>query len=464
MRALPLIIAALSWCGSAAAEPVRIWFDPRVPMSRPMVQADVGGRAQAMLLDTGSTAQVWSLKRARAAHAVLGTASPLYDVDLRAHEQFPVAAVVQIPGTTLAPALLVASEWVDGGEPERRDGPRIDGILSPQLLPRDGHAIVLDLVRGQLVDEPWRQAIARVDTLPRALADVPLAKHGHFVVDAEVSGRTMRLVVDTGAPDSLVYEPRGDDLPEGAVRVAIDHRRVTVGAVRRSLVVQHREPTGDPGFDGLLGLDVLRDCALAMDKTRLYARCAAVDDIGAPGGDLSLLPKRIGLGFDGPWLEQHADGSFRYVGDGLIATVGRDGHVAFERLRGNPLAMRSEREEREWFMESTASLRQELWREDGLRSSFDRLPRLLSWVWGEPRWSPAERREILFRIWDEAAEPDDRELGDAGAHARKIIERFVRRELPAGSASGFSDEELARFNARRARGPRFDPYHPARDR
>jgi hypothetical protein len=115
-------------------------------------------------------------------------------------------------------------------------------------------------------------------------------------------------------------------------------------------------------------------------------------------------------------------------------------------------------------MDSTAQLREELWREDGLRSSFDRLPRLLAWVRNEPRWSLAERREILFRIWDEAAEPDDRELGDAGAHARKIIERFVRAELPAGSADGFSDEELARFNARRARGPRFDPYHPARDR
>lgn len=462
MRALPLMIAAL-WCGTAVAEPVRVWFDPRVPMARPMVQADVGGRVQAFAIDTGSHAQFWSLKRARAAGAALGSPSTMFDVDCRGHDQFPVAAVVRIAGTELPPALLVASDWVDGADWHLRDGPRIDGILSPQHLPLPGHAVVVDLVRGLFVEEPWPQAIARVDALPRALADVPLGDAG-FVVDAVVSGRKMRLVVDTGAPESLVYEPRGDDLPDDAARISHDHRRITVGEVQRSLIVQHREPLGGPGLEGLLGLDVLRDCALAMDATRLYARCAAVDDIGAPGGDLSLLPKRIALGFDGPWLEQHADGSYRYEGDGFTARLARDGHVDFQRLRGNSLAMRSEREEREWFMERTADLRAHLWRDDGLRSSFERLPRLLVWVWSEPRWSLTERRELLFGIWDEAAEPDDRELGDAGAHARKLIERFVRSELPAGSANGFSDEELARFNARRARGPRFDPYHPARDR
>jgi hypothetical protein len=88
-------------------------------------------------------------------------------------------------------------------------------------------------------------------------------------------------------------------------------------------------------------------------------------------------------------------------------------------------------------------------------------------VWHQGTWSPAEKRDLLFRIWDEAAEPDDPELGAAGAHARRIIADFVRHELPRGSADGYSDAELQQLNARRPPAqPRFDPYRslPTSDR
>lgn len=461
------IVWTLLWLGGAAhADPVRIWFDPRAPTPRPTVRADIGGQAQAMLLDTGSAQHVWSLRRATAAGLRLGDASVGLDVDLRSYDQFAVDVRARIPGSTLPSAPLVASKWADVIVDSHfsADGSRSDGVLSPQRLPPTGHAAVLDFRRGQLSDEPWPQALAHLAALPRALADVAAAPSGHFFVTAEIGGREVRLIVDTGAPHSMIYEARGDDLPGDAVRVSDAHRRITVGAVRRSLVVEQREPTGDPGFDGLLGMDVLADCALAVDRARLVARCAEVTDLGAPAGDLSLYSKRVQIGAGGPWLEERVAGGYHYDGDGFSADLARDGSVQFHRRRGSALAMRSERDERAWFMDATALLRDSLSQAESLRTSFEGLPRLLAWVWSDRQWSLPERREILFRIWDEAAEPDDAELGGAGAHARKIIERFVRRELPAGSADGFTDEELRRFNARRAHGPRFDPYHPLKDR
>src|SRR5581483_10371572 len=104
--------------------------------------------------------------------------------------------------------------------------------------------------------------------------------------------------------------------------------------------------------------------------------------------------------------------------------------------------------------------------ERSLARSFEFLPLHLAAVWSDDRFSAAERREVLFKIWDEAAEPSDRELAAAGRRARRVIERFVRRRLPRGSPDGFADDELARLNARRADGPRFDPYRyqPSHDR
>jgi hypothetical protein len=454
------IVWTLLLVGStASAEPVLLY----APWSRPTVPVAIGHEVYTMLLDTGSHEHVWSLKQARAAHVTLGKSTPGLDVDMRSYEHFPVDVRAQIIGGSWPAVPLTASEWTDVLAEWRPGGPRNDGVLSPQKLAVAGRAVVLDLRAGELDDETWPQAQARLAKLPRLLADVVAVPSGHFIVAARVSGREVRLVVDTGAPESMLYEPRGDDVPEGGVRIASHPHRIEVGAVRRSVVVQMREPTAEPGFfDGLLGMDILRDCALAMDATRMLVRCAEVADMGAPAGDLSLNPKHVQIGAGGPWLEERVAGGYHYDGDGFEADVARDGSVEFHRLRGRVLAMRTEREEREWFMDATADVRHEMSRSESLRTSFDRLPRLLAWVWGS--WSHPEAREILFRIWDEAAESDDPELGSAGEHARKMIERFVRRELPAGSPDHFTDEELQRFNGRRARGPRFDPYHQKNDR
>jgi hypothetical protein len=86
-----------------------------------------------------------------------------------------------------------------------------------------------------------------------------------------------------------------------------------------------------------------------------------------------------------------------------------------------------------------------------LRTALHRLPEHLEAIWRDARRSAADRRRVLYLLW---AECDARSPG--GAQARATIEGFVRRRLPAGSASAFTPAELATLNA--GRPPPFAPY------
>lgn len=94
-------------------------------------------------------------------------------------------------------------------------------------------------------------------------------------------------------------------------------------------------------------------------------------------------------------------------------------------------------------------------------------------LWHDEGTSEAERREALFRRWDECEEglavalPGfdgaatselDALRRSAGEQARETIERFVRRQLPVGSPQAYPDEELRRLNAGRHSRARFEPY------
>ena len=88
-----------------------------------------------------------------------------------------------------------------------------------------------------------------------------------------------------------------------------------------------------------------------------------------------------------------------------------------------------------------------------------RLPSHLAGVWAMPS-SAAWRRRVLFDIWDQSAESDDPERAWGGARARRLIDSFVRRNLPPGSDEGFEPDELARLNRARIGHAQFDPYAP----
>lgn len=106
-------------------------------------------------------------------------------------------------------------------------------------------------------------------------------------------------------------------------------------------------------------------------------------------------------------------------------------------------------------------------RVEDLRDAIAMLPRLLDTIWHEPGLPAVERRELLFRIWDECAElgtnesdePDESDaLARASRTARATVLGYIRRTLPAGSPDAYSEAELDALNARRRSAERFAPY------
>lgn len=147
------------------------------------------------------------------------------------------------------------------------------------------------------------------------------------------------------------------------------------------------------------------------------------------------------------------------------------------------------------FLEQTEDLRARLARSadtERVREALVRLPERLLAVWGNDALTYAERRAIVFELWDEAdevgpepapspgvsfgaasatldAEPAADSAGwssldadarrqTAGERARRRIETFIAKVAPPGSVHAFTPSELERLNARRLSRQRFDPY------
>jgi hypothetical protein len=92
-----------------------------------------------------------------------------------------------------------------------------------------------------------------------------------------------------------------------------------------------------------------------------------------------------------------------------------------------------------------------------LRESLHRTGADLERVWRGPG-SAAERRRLLFLLWDECLERGSAEEVRIARAVRGRIVGFVRRHLPVGSRMAYSAAELARLNAGRTSQQRFDPY------
>ncbi len=209
---------------------------------------------------------------------------------------------------------------------------------------------------------------------------------------------------------------------------------------------------------------------------------------GPPPEDALRLPDRTplpipgqGPGPLGPRAKPDGDGGYRIERLTFDARVRRDGSVTIEdkspstalngigisttfditdmimRAIGNdPYAY-----EKLKLLDETREARAEMARADRgvrLHDALARLPRDLGRIWAYTAWSEAERRRILFRLWDEVAEDGDDELLHAGAQVRATIAAFIRRNLPAEGPSAYTAEELERLNGTRQSRARFDPY------
>lgn len=253
-------------------------------VARLVVPVRVDGRPATWMIDTGASE-----------HASWVAA----DRD-REHDHHGAAAFRRADGSIdLLPQESVSLELFPGQAPvarplpvSREAGPveaGLSGRLSPQRVLRS-NALVIDLAGGALYEVPatevaaWRERFVRLG--------VPLVAHptgdGSFVplVVAHIEGRSVSLVVDVGAPLTAVYV----DTEEGAaiersashhVLTALVDREVDVAVVPAAVNVagvttttrvlgiprerpDERHELTPRGIDGLLGLDVLRGCAVLL--------------------------------------------------------------------------------------------------------------------------------------------------------------------------------------------------------
>ncbi len=85
-----------------------------------------------------------------------------------------------------------------------------------------------------------------------------------------------------------------------------------------------------------------------------------------------------------------------------------------------------------------------------MKDTLDFFPQRLEALWADTRYSPRERRHIIYQLWSQADSTPE------GQRAAEMIDLFIKRRLPCGAPDGYTRAEL---NALRARHPdrRFAP-------
>jgi predicted aspartyl protease len=171
-------------------------------------------------------------------------------------------------------------------------------FVAPQALVEEGRAVVLDLAARELRMEPVVDALrARAGTpLPAAKACVEAGsiRGLSYVVPAKIGGHDARLLVDTGAQHTDLFESSkagkalaasataGDDKTWGASG-RIRSRRVEGAAValgdhaaRVNVdILPGAAPAGACPRDGVLAMDALAGCVLVFAGDELATTCAS---------------------------------------------------------------------------------------------------------------------------------------------------------------------------------------------
>ena len=298
-------------------------------------------------------------------------------------------------------------------------------------------------------------------------------------------------------PPSSSRRPRGPTPPTGTEPTADP--------------IDPTEPTAPPSSTGAVALLGLRDGSRAASTSGSLR-----PELAPPVGDRSRVSQQVGSQRPPPTVFEDGkpstfeEAGFRTRRNGkrvfrdetgrFTATLLADGRVKFrdmpiavsrDPLTGAPKGMAMPglaeglrrasgtelyQQEKKRLLEQTFELRLQLaisFAQDKLDRRLQSLYRELLDDWSDSSKSEAERRAALFRRWDECEEglpvtlpgfsdAHSSELDDmrrsAGAQARETIERFVRRQLPAGSPQAYTSEELRTLNASRHSRTRFAPY------
>ena len=212
-------------------------------------------------------------------------------------------------------------------------------------------------------------------------------------------------------------------------------------------------PNGDGTYrheESVFTADIGRDGRVTniTDRPNLQVRVANLSDIKE---QLSASSKDSGDG-DGDGIDRAAAipiimGTFDLT-DAVMRWAGQD-----------PYAHRKAR-----FLDQTRAFRAGLAAAEHTRTlqvSLGGLRSFLRSVWRDQSQTRAERRRILFMLWDECIERGDSEAAVAGRRARATIIAFIRRQLPADSPHAYRPDELAKLNQDRSSRAKFAPYRDA---
>jgi hypothetical protein len=145
-------------------------------------------------------------------------------------------------------------------------------------------------------------------------------------------------------------------------------------------------------------------------------------------------------------------------GDGLIIPIigGKTDITAYlhRKFVGDPFASRKLK-----LLDDTRAERAEsgtAFRAKQLEKSAELMANNLASLWAATT-DPAARREALFELWDECVEGEGA-AGEAGERARVMVLGWIGARLPRGAEGAFSDDDIARFDRKRASRQHFAPY------
>jgi hypothetical protein len=273
-------------------------------------------------------------------------------------------------------------------------------------------------------------------------------------------------------PDEPSHGPELD-LPEAERKAADAEPEGQLAFERRGGPETVARPS-DLGFSALRGAtggEPAQDAPSGAQDDRVASAEERLEGFLGASAEKDYLSKR-----PAPELSQRGDGSFVWQGPVLGARIAPDGAVRFSdggasvdlddqyrpkvRFGVDDAIARSAGDdphyaERSWFLEQTEALRRRLARkarDTRAARGLARLRRRLDAVWSAAGRSYAQKRRMLFQIWDDCAQ------NERGERARRVVEGFVRSRLPAGSSEAYTRSELARLNRGRASDARFAPY------
>ena len=274
--------------------PIKLFYDEqlvREGFPSPALRVTVGEITAWLLVDTGASVHTlasWFVRDAgipSSASTITASDSAGHEVTMRVARDIPL----KIDG---APWLMIPEAAIADFPPDFQRL-RIAGLLSPQLLAGAGTVSVLDLRAPSLQVTSDPGAMDRVEaqnaksiTVCRVAAS-PL-RNLLFGLGASVAGVNVALTLDTGASSTILdmsrpaakglrdLQPDGFQTGASGVREPILRSApmgVDFGAGERTMPLRTGVPQHGCGADGLIGMDAVRNCVLAMSDRALALRC-----------------------------------------------------------------------------------------------------------------------------------------------------------------------------------------------